>query len=150
MADYHSADIVILVLKEKLTLSPTVLPACIDPVHMKRYPPEGTLAKVSIFLDLCYFVEIYVLFSNLNLYLQVVGWGNDENSTLLEFLHTANLPFISRQRCIEVVPDDFKPYVTLDKFCAGSEEGTIDYNYIIFHQYDRFHRVRGTRRKNIF
>lgn len=48
LANYHSADIAILLLKKQLTIHPTVLPACIDPVHKKWYPPEGTLAKVGI------------------------------------------------------------------------------------------------------
>lgn len=122
LADFHTADIVILVLKEKITLSPTVLPACIDPIHIREYPPEGTLAKVS-------------------------GWGYNENDALLEPLHTADLPFISRKRCIEMVPKDFRPYVTFDKFCAGSETGAGvlqgDSGGGLLFQQGNFYYIRG-------
>ncbi|XP_065210568.1 modular serine protease-like [Planococcus citri] len=96
---YHADDIAILILDEKIEISPTVLPACVDWIHTQKYhPPEGTPGKV-------------------------VGWGVNELGKLSEQLLTANLPFISNNRCISIVPNDFKPYITYDKFCAGSETG---------------------------
>ena len=47
----------------------------------------------------------------------------DQNGKYNEALMTTNLPFISRERCIKIVPYDFKPFVTFHKFCAGSEDG---------------------------
>ncbi|XP_065208510.1 uncharacterized protein LOC135837230 [Planococcus citri] len=99
--NYNTADIVALILKEKLDISATVLPACIDWTGSGRitYPEEDTLGKVS-------------------------GWGRIEHEgKYSENLTTVNLPFISRQRCYDIVPDDFKPFITLDKFCAGKEGG---------------------------
>lgn len=52
----------------------------------------------------------------------MVGWGFD-NSNLSNILLTANLPFISYSTCIKTIPEEFKSYVTLDKFCAGSVKG---------------------------
>ncbi|XP_065210564.1 modular serine protease-like [Planococcus citri] len=96
--NYYAADIVILILQEKITLSPTVLPACVEWIPVQK-PPEGTLGKVS-------------------------GWGANEYGKLSERLLTTNLPFISRGQCLNTVPSDFKPFVTLDKFCAGSQTGS--------------------------
>ncbi|XP_065204421.1 uncharacterized protein LOC135834470 [Planococcus citri] len=98
--NYFAADIAILILQEKLTISPTVLPACVDwaSLSANRYPPENTPAKV-------------------------VGWGKNEHGKLSEKLQTVNLPYISRERCLNTVPDEFKAFITFDKFCAGSENG---------------------------
>ncbi|XP_065223466.1 modular serine protease-like isoform X2 [Planococcus citri] len=96
---YYAADIAAIILKEKITISPTVLPACIDWIGLSTSEPvEGTFAKVS-------------------------GWGENEYGYLSEKLMTIYLPFISRERCLNIVPDDFKPFITFDKFCAGSEKG---------------------------
>ncbi|XP_065208512.1 modular serine protease-like [Planococcus citri] len=97
--NYNTADIVALILKEKLNISATVLPACIDWTGSGTitHPEEDTLGKVS-------------------------GWGRIEyEGKYSENLTTVNLPFISRQRCYNIVLDDFKPFITLDKFCAGKE-----------------------------
>ncbi|XP_065204423.1 uncharacterized protein LOC135834471 isoform X2 [Planococcus citri] len=98
--NYFAADIAILILQEKLDISPTVLPACVDWAGLRtnRYPPENTPAKV-------------------------VGWGKNEHGKLSEKLMTVDLPFISRERCLNNVPDEFKAFITFDKFCAGSEDG---------------------------
>ncbi|XP_065209906.1 modular serine protease-like [Planococcus citri] len=99
--NYNTADIVALILKEKLDISATVLPACIDWAGSGTitHPEENTLGKVS-------------------------GWGRIEyEGKYSENLTTVNLPFISRQRCYNIVRHDFKPFITLDKFCAGKEGG---------------------------
>lgn len=47
----------------------------------------------------------------------------NEHGKYSENLTTANLPFMSRDTCLKTVPDDFKSFITFDKFCAGSEDG---------------------------
>ncbi|XP_065209905.1 uncharacterized protein LOC135838202 [Planococcus citri] len=90
---YYQADIVALILKEKLDISGTVFPACID--WIGRY----NNASVS-------------------------GWDKIEyEGEYSENLTTVNVPFISRKRCGNIVPDDFMPYITFDKFCTGKEGG---------------------------
>ena len=58
--------------------------------------------------------------------LKVSGWGllDQDDNNFAETLMTANLPYISRQRCLGIVPSSFQSFVTYDKFCAGSENGT--------------------------
>ncbi|XP_065204426.1 modular serine protease-like [Planococcus citri] len=98
--NHYAADIVILILQQPVTISPTVLPACIDWATLNKgiTPLEGTPGKV-------------------------VGWGLNENGRYSENLLTVNLPYIGRERCLSTVPDDFKPFITLDKFCAGTQTG---------------------------
>ncbi|XP_065210327.1 transmembrane protease serine 9-like [Planococcus citri] len=95
--NYFAADIAILILQQELTISPTVMPAC---VHWKRTtsPFENTPGKVA-------------------------GWGMLENGKLSEKLMTTTLPYISRERCLNIVPNDFQAFITFDKFCAGTEDG---------------------------
>ena len=46
----NAADIVILILQEKITVSPTVLPVCIDwnGLNVTKPPPDGAQGKVII------------------------------------------------------------------------------------------------------
>ncbi|XP_065204420.1 uncharacterized protein LOC135834469 [Planococcus citri] len=99
--DYFAKDIVILILQKELTISPTVLPACVnwEGLSAKIYPPENTPAKVA-------------------------GWGRDEHGQYNEKLKTVNLPYISRERCLKWIDIDFKKFVTFDRFCAGPENGS--------------------------
>lgn len=54
-----------------------------------------------------------------NYCLQLVGWGVDKVPNKgSEVLLSAELPFISYQKCIGKLK-----HITLDKFCAGSETG---------------------------
>ncbi|XP_065225688.1 uncharacterized protein LOC135849263 [Planococcus citri] len=94
------SDIVLLILNEKINAGQAVIPACIDDRAIKdgEYLVENALGKV-------------------------VGWGLDDKDEYTEKLMATDLPFISRSRCVNIVPNDFKPYITNDKFCAGSETG---------------------------
>lgn len=69
---------------------------------------------------------------------KVSGWGltGIETGTYSETLLTANLTFISRDRCLTTVPEGFKEYVTFDKFCAGAEGG--EYNVLMLYIFVRF------------
>ncbi|XP_065204432.1 modular serine protease-like isoform X2 [Planococcus citri] len=99
LKNYFTADIAILILERNITSNPTVLPAHIDwqSLVLGEYPPEGTLGKVA-------------------------GWGLDENGKYTEKLMAVSLPYISRARCLITVPDDFRAYISFDKFCAGSDK----------------------------
>ncbi|XP_065210210.1 suppressor of tumorigenicity 14 protein homolog isoform X2 [Planococcus citri] len=94
----YAADIAILILNEGITISPSVLPACVYWTRPKRNPLEGVLGKV-------------------------VGWGLNEKGDYPENLTTTNLPYISHSRCLDQVPIDYRVFITFDKFCAGSETG---------------------------
>ncbi|XP_065204430.1 modular serine protease-like [Planococcus citri] len=97
--NYFTADIAILILERNITFKPTVLQAHVDwqSLVLGEYPPEGTLGKVA-------------------------GWGLDENGRYTEALMAVSLPYISRARCLITVPDDFRAYISFDKFCAGSDK----------------------------
>ncbi|XP_065210570.1 clotting factor C-like [Planococcus citri] len=90
-------DIAILILNGKIEISWIALPACIHWIHT-HHPREDTPGKA-------------------------VGWGFNEFGKLNEKLQTGILPFISNKRCTSIVPKDFKPYITYDKFCTGSKIG---------------------------
>lgn len=60
--------------------------------------------------------------------LKVSGWGVNERGAPNDKLMTTNLQFVSRKRCSTLVPSDFKPFVTFDKFCAvveGDRQGML-------------------------
>lgn len=97
--NYMANNIALLILIEKIAMGPTVMPACVDWTGIKNIPPnEDTPGKI-------------------------VGWGLNENVTYNEILHTTNLPYISYERCLKLLTDHGKPYLTLDKFCAGKKNG---------------------------
>lgn len=103
--DFFANDIAIIVLKDRISITSTVLPACVDWIHNSKVPEyqfhiaEGTPGKVS-------------------------GWGMNEYGKYNESLFGAHLPYISREKCIKSVPRDFQAFITYDKFCAGSEQGS--------------------------
>ncbi|XP_046589799.1 modular serine protease isoform X3 [Neodiprion lecontei] len=55
---------------------------------------------------------------------KAVGWGKTEAGVPSEELKEINLPFIPYQECVSAVPEEFKGYVTADKFCAGYLNGS--------------------------
>lgn len=125
-----------LILEEKIEISASVLPACVDWIALsqKTNPAEDTLGKV---LNLPFYALISDSSNKPNLAYSVMndfflskvsGWGltGVESGTYSEKLLTANLSFISRERCLRTVPDGFREYVTFDKFCAGAENGEHD------------------------
>ncbi|XP_065207242.1 uncharacterized protein LOC135836375 [Planococcus citri] len=101
VSTYYASDMAILILRDPITINPAVLPICINWADVKsgKYPSEGELGKV-------------------------VGWGRTENGTLSTVLRNISLPYISYQRCVDKVNSDFKPFVTFDKFCAGTGNHT--------------------------
>ncbi|XP_046738568.1 uncharacterized protein LOC124406926 [Diprion similis] len=55
---------------------------------------------------------------------KAVGWGKNAAGVPSEELQEINLPFIPYQQCVSAVPEEFKGYVTADKFCAGYLNGS--------------------------
>lgn len=54
-----------LILTEKIILSPTVLPACVDWQQTERFhPQEGTPGKVNVFSIIILFAYLYIVFSS--------------------------------------------------------------------------------------
>jgi hypothetical protein len=63
--------------------------------------------------------------------LQIVGWGKTEKNIISPVLLEATLPYIDYNSCRSMYTNDFKKFVTFDKFCAGSTSGKI-FNYLYF------------------
>uniref|UniRef100_A0A0C9PLQ9 LFC_1 protein n=1 Tax=Fopius arisanus TaxID=64838 RepID=A0A0C9PLQ9_9HYME len=57
-------------------------------------------------------------------YGKAVGWGKTENGEASEELRGINVPFVSFDQCVADVPEDFRGYITPDKFCAGYRNGS--------------------------
>jgi len=55
--------------------------------------------------------------------LQIVGWGETKKGILSPILLETYLPYINHSACQNMYTNGFKPYVTVDKFCAGSALG---------------------------
>jgi len=55
--------------------------------------------------------------------LQVVGWGKTEKGVQSPILLEASLSYIDHSSCRNMYSNGFEPFVTVDKFCAGSEAG---------------------------
>jgi len=55
---------------------------------------------------------------------QIVGWGETEKGIKSPVLLEASLPYIDRSTCKKKYKNhEFESFVTLDKFCAGTESG---------------------------
>ncbi|VVC38889.1 Hypothetical protein CINCED_3A014439 [Cinara cedri] len=96
---HYANDIAIIVLTNDVDVSHFVLPACIDWTARNPVPDKSKG--------------------------MIVGWEKTEkaeNNKLME----ATLPYIDRIKCVELyqkINEDFKIFLTADKFCAGSESG---------------------------
>jgi len=58
---------------------------------------------------------------------QIVGWGKTEKDISRPILE-ASLPYIDYSSCRNMSINGFEPYMTVDKFCAGSETGNKKLN----------------------
>ena len=52
------------------------------------------------------------------------GWGKTIAGEPSENLQELTMPFVPYNQCLAVVPDDFRGYITSDKFCAGRLNGS--------------------------
>ena len=99
---YNSHDIALLVLDGFIEFWPHTAPICLDLAldFDQRILSGGNLGKVS-------------------------GWGltkiNDEPS---EILKSINIPVVPLDQCKSEAPDDYKPFITDDKLCAGFKDGS--------------------------
>ncbi|XP_065219340.1 modular serine protease-like [Planococcus citri] len=100
VGNYYLSDLAILIVSEKIIIEVAVQPACVDWIHTSKYqPPEGTPGKL-------------------------VGWEIGSTANDAENLQIRFLSFTNRDRCIRIVPENFIPYLTSDKFCASSYDGS--------------------------
>ncbi|XP_015438453.1 PREDICTED: suppressor of tumorigenicity 14 protein-like [Dufourea novaeangliae] len=53
-----------------------------------------------------------------------VGWGKTIHGVPSENLQEVTMPFVPYDQCLSAVPDDFRGYITSDKFCAGRLNGS--------------------------
>ncbi|CAK9825274.1 Modular serine protease [Anthophora retusa] len=53
-----------------------------------------------------------------------VGWGKTIEDVPSETLQEVNMPYVPYGECLSAVPDDFRGYITSDKFCAGRLNGS--------------------------
>lgn len=95
----YDADIAIVTLNKSIIYKPHIAPACLDinlkTIAEKQAPAEGTLGMVA-------------------------GYGFTEaNGSPSDVLKKIQLPVVDIRVCKEEAPDNFKPFVTSDKFCAG-------------------------------
>ncbi|XP_022162705.1 limulus clotting factor C-like [Myzus persicae] len=92
---FHAEDISIIVLQDRVSFSNRVAPVCID-WNSKFNVVNGNQGKI-------------------------VFWGGKVNGEYNPVLLEASLPYIDRETCQNMYANGFKIYVTVDKFCAGSE-----------------------------
>ncbi|KAE8736847.1 hypothetical protein FOCC_FOCC017697 [Frankliniella occidentalis] len=99
-AKRYEDDIAILELATPFSLSPTVVPICID---WKGYVvPALATGDVG----------------------KVPGWGRTKNEFPSSALQSADMPYIPFEKCSKEVPNDFLQYLSQDKFCAGHINGS--------------------------
>ncbi|XP_060836526.1 modular serine protease-like isoform X1 [Rhopalosiphum padi] len=94
---FHAEDIAVIVLKNKVSISVGVAPACVDWTS-KFSVPNGAQGKI-------------------------VGWGQTEKGIQSPILLEATLPYIDHDSCRKMYTNGFQTFVTIDKFCAGSALG---------------------------
>ncbi|XP_022164235.1 uncharacterized protein LOC111029524, partial [Myzus persicae] len=92
---FHAEDIAIIVLRHRVSFSNGVAPICID-WNSKYNVVNGDQGKI-------------------------VGWGKTEKGIPSPILLEAYLPYIDHSSCRNMYTNGFEPFVTVDKFCAGSE-----------------------------
>jgi hypothetical protein len=96
----YDADIAIVTLNKSIIYKPHILPACLDlnlrSIAEKMPPPHNTIGSVA-------------------------GYGYTEvDGKPSERLKKIDLPVVDVRTCKQEAPDNFKPFVTSDKFCAGN------------------------------
>ncbi|XP_073964316.1 prostasin-like isoform X2 [Choristoneura fumiferana] len=58
---------------------------------------------------------------------KVSGWGlTAADGPASSLLLTTDLPYVNATKCMDELPPEFKPYLTSDKFCAGTKNGDTD------------------------
>lgn len=95
----YDADIAIVSLNEKIIYQPHIGPACLNfdlkTIADKQVPISGTMGLVA-------------------------GYGYTEaDSSPSDRLKKISLPIVDIRQCKSEAPENFKPFVTSDKFCAG-------------------------------
>ncbi|KAK3917276.1 Coagulation factor IX [Frankliniella fusca] len=95
----YADDVAILELDRPIEVNAYVLPICVDFLS-NRGPSlqENSVGKV-------------------------VGWGTTNDGKPSPVLQSAEMPFIPFETCERVVPAEFVPFLTSDKFCAGHVDG---------------------------
>lgn len=95
--NYYAEDIVVLVLAKFIEFKPHIAPICID-YKLRRE-------------------ELVVQADEVGL---VAGWGLEESGGLPSpVLKSIELKVVSRQQCMDSSNQQFLPFITDDKFCAG-------------------------------
>ncbi|KAG5317254.1 LFC factor, partial [Pseudoatta argentina] len=94
-------DIALLKLKTPFELTTLVRPVCVDwdNTHEREQLQVGHSGKV-------------------------VGWGKDIKGESTTSLQEIDMPFVPYDQCLSTVPQDFRGYLTSDKFCAGHLNGS--------------------------
>uniref|UniRef100_A0A2H1V6G0 SFRICE_019121 n=1 Tax=Spodoptera frugiperda TaxID=7108 RepID=A0A2H1V6G0_SPOFR len=54
---------------------------------------------------------------------KVAGWGVTEEGRFSEVLRVADMPYVSVPDCLADIAEEYKAYITGDKFCAGYKNG---------------------------
>jgi secreted trypsin-like serine protease len=99
---FFSADFIILVLDDFITFRQHILPIC---VNKNSDLEEDTTVKAGLIGT-------------------VAGWGFTlAGSTPSDFLKIAKLPTVGYNQCKREAPQNYKQFVTPDKFCAGNIGG---------------------------
>lgn len=106
----YDADIAIVTLNKPIIYKPHVAPACLDldlkSIAEKQAPPHGELGLVA-------------------------GYGFTEvDGKLSHKLKKIELPVVDVKICKQEAPDEFKPFVTSDKFCAGEFQKFLNISQI--------------------
>lgn len=99
---FFSADFVIAVLDDFITFRQHIAPICVDRTKFLEEDtevPEGLTGTVA-------------------------GWGfTTAGGDPSDFLKIAKLPTVKYSSCKRMAPQNFKQFVTPDKFCAGNIGG---------------------------
>ncbi|XP_060874108.1 uncharacterized protein LOC132947887 isoform X2 [Metopolophium dirhodum] len=95
--EFHANDLAIIVVRNRISFSIGVAPVCVDWNNINTIP-NGAKGKIVI-------------------------WGKTEKGIESSILVEASLPYIDHNSCRDMYTNGFQKYVTIDKFCAGSESG---------------------------
>ncbi|XP_034256439.1 phenoloxidase 1-like [Thrips palmi] len=92
----HVRDLALVEMASAVDLTAATLPACVDWGMEGRRLRDGDVGSV-------------------------VGWGGLWKAPASSLLQSASLPFVSKQRCLQMIPSQLVQYVLLndDRFCAG-------------------------------
>ncbi|KAJ8711200.1 hypothetical protein PYW07_008442 [Mythimna separata] len=99
-ASTFSRDVAILELREPVTYSDWIRPACLWPDN--EIDLKNVIGKKG----------------------SVVGWRYDENATLDEELHLVELPVVSQETCLRSYPQFFAKFTSNYTYCAGNRNGS--------------------------